>query len=286
MFFRSHSARRLGVRRRPLTIEVLEGRTLPAGNVTTATLGDALRLTGDAAANVIRVQQLGPDQYRITGVNGTTVDGKPEVVAKSRKDLTIDLGGGRDVAQLIAVAVARDARVANSEDVSIGLTVGRDLAITTGNGTGGAIGNSVNIGSTTVGRDLTVTTGNGTGSTVGNFVSIFSASVGRDLAVTTGDGTGGASFGFGNDIDIDSTAVGHDLTIATGDGTAEVTFNKLVVQGLSTVRTGSGDDTVQVKDSTFLGLATFDGGGGTDTFQDQGGNDFAFAPILIDFEVV
>ena len=46
MFFRSNPARRRGVQRRPLTIEILEGRALPAGNVTTATLGQTLRITG------------------------------------------------------------------------------------------------------------------------------------------------------------------------------------------------------------------------------------------------
>ncbi len=216
-------------RRRPLTIEVLESRTLLAGNVTTATLGDTLRLTGDAADNAIEVQPLASDQYRIIGLGGTTVNGKPEVVAKTRKDLSIDLGGGRDSATLTAVSVTRDALLANSEEVSIGST-----------------------------------------------------SVGHDLGVTVGTGTGGS---FGNAIAIDSTTVGHDLAVATGDGTAEVSFGKLSVQGRSTVRTGSGNDLVKVKDSTFLGLATFDGGGGTDTFQDLGGNSFASALMLIDFEV-
>src|SRR5689334_21639155 len=109
MLFRSNSAHRRGARRPPLAIEILEGRDLPAGNVTTATLGDTLQLTGDAADNASLVQQLGPDQSRITGLGGTTVDGKPDVVAKSRKDLVIDLGGGRDSATLTAVSVARDA---------------------------------------------------------------------------------------------------------------------------------------------------------------------------------
>ena len=71
MFFRSHSARRRGVRRRSLTIEVLEGRNLPAGNVTTATLGDTLRLTGDAADNSVDVQQFATGQYRILVGNGS-----------------------------------------------------------------------------------------------------------------------------------------------------------------------------------------------------------------------
>jgi hypothetical protein len=58
------------------------------------------------------------------------------------------------------------------------------------------------------------------------------------------------------------------------------------VQASTTVRTGSDNDFVEVRDSTFHGVTTFDGGDGTDTFVDQGGNDFAFLPILIDFEVV
>jgi hypothetical protein len=82
MFFRSNLARRRGTRRRPLTIEVLEGRTLPAGNVTTATLGETLRIIGDAADNAIQILQVDPDHYRIAGKSGTTVDGKPAVVAR------------------------------------------------------------------------------------------------------------------------------------------------------------------------------------------------------------
>ena len=63
MSLRSNSARRRRLRRRrPLRFEVLESRALPAGNVTTATLGQTLRITGDAADNAIEVLQVGPDQ--------------------------------------------------------------------------------------------------------------------------------------------------------------------------------------------------------------------------------
>jgi len=72
------------MRRNPLTIEALEGRNLPAGNVTTSTLGDTLRLIGDAADNSIEVVPVAPDKWRIIGLSGTTVDGKAEVVAKAR----------------------------------------------------------------------------------------------------------------------------------------------------------------------------------------------------------
>src|SRR5437763_5409570 len=49
MFIRSNSERRRRAQGRPLRFESLEGRALLAGNVTTATLGQTLRITGDAA---------------------------------------------------------------------------------------------------------------------------------------------------------------------------------------------------------------------------------------------
>ena len=105
----------------------------PAGNVTTATVGQILQITGDAADNAIEVRQFSPSQYRIIGLYGTTVDGKPEVVAKSKKDLCIDLAAGRDEALLTGVSVARDTGLANSEEVSIvSSTVGKNLSLTIG----------------------------------------------------------------------------------------------------------------------------------------------------------
>src|SRR5262245_535288 len=41
---------------RPLGFEVLEGRRLPAGNVTATLLGDTLLIQGDQEANAIRMQ--------------------------------------------------------------------------------------------------------------------------------------------------------------------------------------------------------------------------------------
>jgi uncharacterized repeat protein (TIGR01451 family) len=198
--------------RRP-GLERLEGRALLAANVTTAVLHGALLITGDGAGDDIEIDQHGPGHYLITGQNGTTVDNKPSEVVAAQTDLGIDLGGGPDAVTLNGVTVARDAQIANCHTVVLSGTgtIGRDLTITTGDGT---MANDVSIGfdggTTTIGRDLTVTTGDGTGGSEGNFVQIDSTTVGRDLTVTTGDG--GST---GNTVLIVNTTVGRHRTVVT-----------------------------------------------------------------------
>jgi hypothetical protein len=267
MFFRSISARRRGARRLPLTIEVLEGRDVPAGNVTTAALGPTLWITGDGADNNIEVQQLAGNQYRILGLDGTTVNGSPEVAARGRADLSIDLGSGRDTVTLTAVSVARDARIVNSELVKIrngSTTVGRDLSVTEGDSTGDVFGSAVVIGSTTVGRDLTVTAGNGTGPHWGNQIVVFATTAGRDMTIAAGDGT--SSGGDGNIVTVGSSSAGHDLTATLADGTGGISGNLLQVDTFSAgndmaLATGdatsnSNGNTIVVRAATVVGNLT------------------------------
>jgi hypothetical protein len=232
MWRRTQPTRTRRPRARRPGLERLEGRALLAGNVTTAVRSYALLITGDGAGDKIEVDQDGPGRYLITGQGGTTVDGKPSEVVAAQKDLRIDLGGGQDEATLDGVTVSRDALIANCHTVDLSgtCTIGRDLTITTGDG---SVANVVSIdgtngGTTTVGRDLTVTTGDGTV----NGVGIFSTTVGRDLTATTGDGTAG-----GNGVQITSTEVGRDLTVTTVDGTATGigSIGTLVIVGQDTV---------------------------------------------------
>src|SRR4051794_39897830 len=98
----SHPRRTQRMRARRPGLERLEGRALLVGNVTTTFHGQELLITGDAAANAIEVNQqdLGPGQYRIVGLGDTTVNGQAAVVVTARQDLHIDLGDGRDEANL------------------------------------------------------------------------------------------------------------------------------------------------------------------------------------------
>ena len=83
------------------TLEALEDRCVPAGNVT-ASLGDSnwgpsLLVTGDNQANDIRVVVDGLFDVRIEGQNGTTVNGQASVsFSQSREPLVVDLKAGDD----------------------------------------------------------------------------------------------------------------------------------------------------------------------------------------------
>src|SRR5262245_53650749 len=60
---------------RSFAVEQLEERSLMAGDVTAALVGNTIRITGDADHNGVWIRQIAADQYRVEGANNTTVNG-------------------------------------------------------------------------------------------------------------------------------------------------------------------------------------------------------------------
>ncbi len=59
-------------KRRTLSFQPLEDRSLMAGNVTAAVQNHALVINGDNQGNAIEIQQVGDGQFKIFAIDGST----------------------------------------------------------------------------------------------------------------------------------------------------------------------------------------------------------------------
>ncbi len=125
-----------------LGLETLEPRLLLAGGVTAAVIGGNLIVRGNRAGNQIVIGQAGlaDGQFRITGEDGTTVNGLAGVVVVDGVTgaVRVKLGGGDDVLKLadavlpseLLVRAGRGSDTVNIEHVE----VGGGVAVRTGGG--------------------------------------------------------------------------------------------------------------------------------------------------------
>lgn len=113
---------------RTLKCESLENRELMAGNVTVTLEANEVIVRGDGQSNQVEVFQLDNGAYRISGLNGTTVNGRGFADRNSSdRDLRIFMGGGDDLV-FLGNNLARRAMV--MEDLQIDMGTGKDgLAI-------------------------------------------------------------------------------------------------------------------------------------------------------------
>lgn len=101
------------IARRKLCLDALEERTLLDGNVTAVVnpFGDLI-VAGDNAANELSLDQIGlaADVIRVTGLDGTTVNGQtaPLEITGVTRDIRVSLRGGGDVLHLFDVQVSRN----------------------------------------------------------------------------------------------------------------------------------------------------------------------------------
>lgn len=178
-------------------VTALEPRENPSGNVTARVLDGSLVVTGDAADNAIVVTQAAPEQFTVTGTDGTTVNGGAAAVTVSgvRRDVRITLNGGADTVRLgtgsaSVITVARSLEIDggtgdNTVEAPAGLTVGRDVRVTNraGNDT------TTFTGRLAVGGDVVVSNGDGDATTEVNPDDIPGANtVAGDLVIVNGTG--------------------------------------------------------------------------------------------------
>jgi hypothetical protein len=227
------------------TLEALEGRVTPAGNLTTHLLGGSLFVLGDREANAVTVTQTAAGQFTLTPDAGTTINGKAEALTLTgvTRDLVLWLGDGDDGVRLGS----------SFEDT---LSVGRSLVIQGGNGENVIESN----GTLTVARDLTVVNGRGNDRVelrghlqVGDNVTIFNGNgdnttmISPDLGLNnTIGGDLRIINGFGGDTNIVlDTNVGDDVIFDNGsaDPTTDVTTNQFTAFN-STERLTVGGDIV------------------------------------------
>lgn len=86
-------------KQRLLTIEALENRSLLAGNVTVSVVNGSLFITGDYQQNYVRIEQPGPNAFRVVATEGTLINGgnnADQTFSGVTNDINIVMKGGWD----------------------------------------------------------------------------------------------------------------------------------------------------------------------------------------------
>jgi hypothetical protein len=241
-----------------LRVEPLEGRWVPAGNVTATVDHGDLVVTGDAESNNVEIIQTA-EGIQVIGDFGTTVNGGASFTAVGvTKDVVVSLGDGDDT-------------------LGMALNVPRDLTIVLGAG-----GNVVNFGGfldapvvpvtngVVVGRDLVISAGSGA-----NTLLIFESQVGRKTEINLGDG--------GNFMLVFHTTFGGKTEVTSGAGMDSFEIDSSTFVGKTEINTGAGDDTLTLTGCTFQSKTELNGGDGFDALTNDG-NTFAVTPQVQGFE--
>ena len=232
-------------------LEPMEPRLLMSGDVWVGVVHGSLVIRGDISSNHIVIDQAGlaAGQFRITGQDGTKVDGQNlRIVSGVTKDVRIGLGDGVDVLEMAGVAVSRDLTIRGGHSgdtftVTDG-SVGRNVNINAGQGD-----NTTTIDGTTVSGRLDVSGGYGT-----------------DALTLTGDASvaGRVSFrpGYGESTcTINQASVGR--LWSSGRGSASTTLTGATVGGGVTLRNYEGQDSLSINgNSSIDGNLLVDNGNG------------------------
>lgn len=239
----SRNNRRLAARQRSSSqnLEVLEQRTLLAGDVAAKLLGQTAFLTGDSDANNIQIT-VQDGNVVVVGLDNTTVNGSSEAFILAQDSVAFSgsiitrMAGGDDEFELSEASVGGLLHVYGGTGndtlvVSNSAQVGKGLMLNGQSGT-----NSLAVSETTVGRSVWMVNG-----------------AGNDL-MTIADSTVGGSFvgigGRGNDdLVIDNTTIGRDVWMSLGSGNDDVAMLDSTVTRRFVVYGGRGSDFVFAEDS-------------------------------------
>ncbi len=240
---------------RPVRFESLEDRKLMAGNITANVINDELVLTGDNSANAVEVHQTALNVYKVKGINGTTINGKPDKSFIVKAGIVVDLKGGDDKFEIGGTVFADDVDGRLKIDMGSGrdtVTIGRvqvdgDTIINTG-----TEGDQVTVGAFASLNKLTVNTGSGDD----RVETLLSTSAQTTINMEAGNDTFFGSSNFGS-LKLD-TGIGDDtvdfflanspgsIEVLTGANKDKVTLQATIANEV-TVDTAAGDDTVTFK---------------------------------------
>jgi len=219
-----------------------------AGDVSTVLSKGALVVRGDGLGNALEITQEEAGSYRITGLQGTTIDGQHSLVVLGvQGDVRVEGGDGDDTLRLIGCVLADDLRVMAG--------TGHD---------------SVRLESLVVAGDVLVS-----GASGDDLIEVSACEVGGKMRLLGGSDDDFIGLGFGS--------CQQALQIKTGAGNDEVFF---VVQSAlqpTKVALGGGDDSLELLQSDFV-LLRASGGGGEDSAANLGGNTFGEPSVLKSFE--
>lgn len=264
---------------RTLGLESLEDRALKAGDVTVALVGDDLVITGDSAANEVRIRQsLG--RLVVEGLNGTQINGRDRAFkALVGDDVRVDLNGGLDkltvdheTPLLFQTDIKGDLNVDEVEDVklfNLDLHGALDVDLESVNGRvrmfDFVIEGLANIHGAGGEQEAELTSGNFDKNLTINFsnsgddtVTLGGVNADASVNITTGSGRDAVQTDFftriGLDLSIDtdsnddfvqvqSTIIIDDLFIDVGNGDNEVVINSVIVDDI-VINLDDGDDDV------------------------------------------
>ncbi len=255
-------------RRRPapaLQVELLEGRTVPSGDVAALLLGGDLIVVGDQADNAVEILVIDGNLV-VQGREGTdtTINGESRVIFEGvdriADDLRVFLGGGDDLIDIQ------------------GVSIGGDLSIRTDAILAAVFGSSdhdqVLLDRLTIGGNLDVFTGAGD-----DAVLLERSTVAGDTTIATGAGD--------DRLSLVGIGLGGSLALETGSGNDRAFLIQTAVGGPTSVRTGAGDDDILLHGvNPFGGPVSLDGGGGADTAELDAATTFAAGLTVRRFETV
>jgi len=251
------------VRQQSLRVEILEDRTVPAGNVSATLVGNTLRIVGDAQSNSVFVYLQGSNV--VVEGSSTTVNGLSSVSfpAANVAGLDIRMNDGND-----SVTLGK-----TPGNTVTGLTLSRLLQYNGGNGD-----DTLEVAKVSVARTTTIRGGDGDDSVTINNDSHFLSSV--SISLDTGSSSESVSIDNatfdkptairGSDVDstvniTGSTTFNASLTIRTQSGNDQVTLDGAdVSSGPLTIGTGDGNDQVTLDDGTYK-ILSLNTGLGDDT---------------------
>jgi hypothetical protein len=222
-----------------------------AGNVLAEVSGGNLILRGDFDDNSLEIKPTGlaADQYEITGIGSTTINGGagPLVLSGITKGLEAKLGDGDDSLKLLGGSFADKVKIEAGDGA-----------------------NFIELTSVTFGDDLEVLGKQGY-----DFVIVDDSTVSGNAKFKYDDGgdDGLGSFRSGRTIVLDSTFQGN-LNIEGKDGTDSVFFDTVTIDGNAELKFGDGGlafgansgGTVRFDNSTFGGNLTIENEIGIDQF--------------------
>jgi hypothetical protein len=271
-----------------------------AGNVTAAVVNHGLTLTGDNGSNQIEITQVGTNLFEVSGLNGTTVNGKANQTFSITGNISANFKAGDDGLSLDGTKSSGGyMTLPGSLNVVLGdgnnglvlqnTTVSGNLSVTGGSGADDAYfyDSGVGLGSN---NDCSITLGAGANTIVtdylrvqrdllindisssGDFMLLQGVSAGRNVNIQTGNGS--------DDITIDNFFAKNDLNISTGGGNDYVVLGEVIDGYHGTTPTsdsqgqlyaahlsvdlGTGDDQLSLG-QVFVPYATIDGNTGNDT---------------------
>lgn len=230
---------------RPLGVESLESRHLCAGDVQLHVSQGNVTLTGDEAANVFTVTQIGPNRYLARGAAGTTINHQASLQFSFSNNATINLAGGAD--RMTIGSSTANTRFHNNLTINAGsgadvLNLFRVLGVS---------------GSTVMGtaQEDEVDT-----------VNVRRSKFTGDVSLATGGG--------GDHFLVDRTQTTGNLRINTGAGNDSGRINSFTA-GNVFLLCGSGNDYAYASGNNKLtGNLTADGGAGKDTGDHAAGTTF------------